>query len=225
MELEYFNSLIKQDSIVKDEESRRLRLQILLLKDENDELHRQLAVDNERNTRQLVQENERNIRQLALETERNRQLALENERNKQLALENERKQQQLALENERKKQQLALENERNKQQLALEDVRNAQKKKIVAPTPIITEEIEPKKKKRKVFGDIKTIFDEDYYEADKRPTKITLAPVLAKPGGNTAFLRAGKNGINKGEVEFSPLKKDRRGAKAGFLGIDPRKPL
>jgi type IV secretory pathway VirJ component len=203
MELEYLNSLLKQDSIVKDENSRRLQLQILLLQDKNDELHRHVAAENERN-KQLVAENERKSRQLAIE--------------------NERSKQQLVVENERKSRQLAIEKERSKQQPTVENMRNAQKKSVV-PTPIIIEEAEPKKKKRKIFGPIKTIFDEDYYEADKRPTKIALAPALAKPGGNMAFLHAGKMGVSKGEIEFSPLKKDKRGAKAGFLGVDPGRPL
>ncbi|KFZ08079.1 hypothetical protein V502_09542 [Pseudogymnoascus sp. VKM F-4520 (FW-2644)] len=291
MELEYSNSLLKQDSILKDENSRRLQLQILLLQDDNDELQRQVAIETERNTQlaienerntqlaienernaQLVIQNERNTKlpieneqntQLILEKERNIQLSIENERNAQLILEKERNIQLLTVESKRISRQLALEKERNTRQLAIESERNIRKQSLGAPAPIIPDETErnvrkkssgapapiipdelerkvrkkssgapapiipdepePKKKKRKILGAAKTIFDEDYNEADKRPTKITLAPTLAKPGGNLAFLR--KSGAGIANVAFSPLKKDKRGGKAGFLGVEPQASL
>jgi hypothetical protein len=80
---------------------------------------------------------------------------------------------------------------------------------------------EPKKKKRKLLGAAKTIFDEDG-EATKRPVKVTLGPArsLAKgqPVGNKAGLQGGLGGSALGFGAFSPLKKDRRGAQASFLG-------
>jgi len=42
------DSLKNEDSIVKDETARRLRLQILILEEENDELHEQLALEDDR---------------------------------------------------------------------------------------------------------------------------------------------------------------------------------
>lgn len=48
LELAYQESLRTSDLIVKDEGARRLRLQILLLEDENDDLHEQLAIDDDR---------------------------------------------------------------------------------------------------------------------------------------------------------------------------------
>ncbi|KAL5348799.1 Oligosaccharide translocation protein rft1 [Pseudogymnoascus australis] len=317
MELEYSNSLLKQDSILKDENSRRLQLQILLLQDDNDKLQRQVAIETERNT-QLVTENERNTQlaienerraqraienerkaqlaiedegntehsteneentQLILEKERNIQLSIENERNAQLILEKERNIQKLTAESKRITRQLALEKEKNTRLQAIENERNvrkqslggpapiipdaterivrkkssgaplpiipdeleptvrkkssgapapiipdelernARKKSSGVPEPIIPHEPEPKKKKRKIFGAAKTIFDEEYNEADKRPTKISLAPTLAKPGGNLAFLR--KSGVGTANAAFSPLKKDKKGGKTGFLGLKP----
>ncbi|RFU28703.1 hypothetical protein B7463_g7636, partial [Scytalidium lignicola] len=48
LELEYQESLRNADKIVQDEGARRLRLQILLLENENDDLHEQLALDDDR---------------------------------------------------------------------------------------------------------------------------------------------------------------------------------
>ncbi|KAH8820981.1 hypothetical protein F5884DRAFT_766082 [Xylogone sp. PMI_703] len=48
LEVAYQESLRKTDMIVQDEAARRLRLQILLLENQNDELHEQLAVGEER---------------------------------------------------------------------------------------------------------------------------------------------------------------------------------
>lgn len=44
----YQEALLKTDLIVKDESARRLRLRILLLENENDELHEQLALADDR---------------------------------------------------------------------------------------------------------------------------------------------------------------------------------
>jgi predicted nucleic acid-binding Zn-ribbon protein len=48
LELEYEESIRKTDCIIKDEETRRLRLKILLLEDENNNLHNQLAFEDDR---------------------------------------------------------------------------------------------------------------------------------------------------------------------------------
>jgi hypothetical protein len=48
LEFGYLDSLQKEDSIVKDENARRLRLRILLLEEENNELHEQLALEDDR---------------------------------------------------------------------------------------------------------------------------------------------------------------------------------
>jgi hypothetical protein len=80
---------------------------------------------------------------------------------------------------------------------------------------------EPKKKKRKLFGSAKTIFDEDDGEATKRPAKINLGPArsLAKGQsiGSKGGLQSGLSGNARGFGAFSPLKKDKRGAQASFL--------
>jgi uncharacterized coiled-coil DUF342 family protein len=44
----YRESLLKTELIIKDEASRRLRLRILLLEGENDDLHEQLALADDR---------------------------------------------------------------------------------------------------------------------------------------------------------------------------------
>jgi hypothetical protein len=81
---------------------------------------------------------------------------------------------------------------------------------------------EPKKKKRKLLGVAKTIFDEDDGEATKRLAKVTVGPAkfLAKgqPVGNKAGLQGVCGGSAQGFGAFSPLKKDRRGAQASLLG-------
>jgi chromosome segregation ATPase len=48
LELAYRETLLKTDLIVKDEAVRRLRLRILLLEGENDDLHEQLALADDR---------------------------------------------------------------------------------------------------------------------------------------------------------------------------------
>lgn len=84
--------------------------------------------------------------------------------------------------------------------------------------PKLTAEVaEPKKKKRKILGAAnKTIFDEEDAEATKRPARMLLATnkPLARLGGkkNPSSAPAAQFGA------FSPLKKDRRGVQASFLG-------
>lgn len=48
LELVYQENLLKTEAIVKDESARRLRLRILLLEGENDELHEQLGLADDR---------------------------------------------------------------------------------------------------------------------------------------------------------------------------------
>jgi hypothetical protein len=55
LEQAYQESIRNSDLIIKDEAARRLRLRILLLEDENDELHEQLAIEDNR-TDELEQE-------------------------------------------------------------------------------------------------------------------------------------------------------------------------
>jgi hypothetical protein len=76
-----------------------------------------------------------------------------------------------------------------------------------------TEEAQPHKKKRKLLGGGKTLFDDEDSEATKRAAKVNLGPprLLGKDG-----LKAGI-GSTSGFDAFSPLKKDRRGIGASFL--------
>jgi hypothetical protein len=82
------------------------------------------------------------------------------------------------------------------------------------------DEVEPKKKKRKLLGGGETIFDEEDGEAMKRPAKVALGPprllgkggLLAPKGGPK-----GTFGVGNAFGAFSPLKKDRRGIGASFL--------
>ncbi|KAJ2997225.1 hypothetical protein NUW58_g723 [Xylaria curta] len=71
----------------------------------------------------------------------------------------------------------------------------------------------PKKKKRKILGSTKTLFDEDDggAPAARKPAKIQL-------GGKRVIapLGAQKNAF-AGTVAFSPLKRDRRGVGASFI--------
>ncbi|KAH7419883.1 hypothetical protein BKA64DRAFT_651916 [Cadophora sp. MPI-SDFR-AT-0126] len=76
-----------------------------------------------------------------------------------------------------------------------------------------------KKKKRKLLGGSKTLFDEEDGEVTKRPSKVALGPprLLGKGGLSS---RKGLNsavGTSSGFGVFSPLKKDRRGVGASFL--------
>jgi len=92
---------------------------------------------------------------------------------------------------------------------------NAQLKKIGA------EDNGPQKKKRKLLGGAKTLFDEEDGEATRRRAKISLGPprLLGKGGlaGSKGGLKGGLGAAN-GFGSFSPLKKDRRGGVgASFL--------
>ncbi|KAI8945133.1 hypothetical protein F4801DRAFT_148737 [Xylaria longipes] len=71
----------------------------------------------------------------------------------------------------------------------------------------------PKKKKRKVLGSTKTLFDEDDAEppAAKKPAKVQLGAKRTK-----APLGAKINAF-AGVASFSPLKRNRRGVGASFL--------
>jgi hypothetical protein len=71
----------------------------------------------------------------------------------------------------------------------------------------------PKKKKRKVLGSTKTLFDEDDVEAPaiRKPAKVPLGAKRTK-----APLGVKRNAF-AGAASFSPLKRDRRGVGASFL--------
>ncbi|KAF2965682.1 hypothetical protein GQX73_g7890 [Xylaria multiplex] len=71
----------------------------------------------------------------------------------------------------------------------------------------------PKKKKRKVLGSTKTLFDEDDGEAPaaRKPAKVQLGAKRTK-----APLGVQKSAF-AGTASFSPLKRDRRGVGASFL--------
>ena len=79
----------------------------------------------------------------------------------------------------------------------------------------------PVKKKRKLLVGGKTLFDDEDGEATKRPAKVSLGPsrLLGKGGlaGPKGGLKGGL-GAASGFGGFSPLKKDRRGVGASFLG-------
>jgi DNA-binding cell septation regulator SpoVG len=93
-------------------------------------------------------------------------------------------------------------------------------KPMKVPTTI-AEYVEPKKKKRKLHGAGKTLFDEEDGEATKRPAKVTLGPprLLGRGGlaGPKGALKGGLGPASTGFGTFSPLKKDRRGVGASFL--------
>jgi hypothetical protein len=83
------------------------------------------------------------------------------------------------------------------------------------------EENGPQKKKRKLLGGAKTLFDEEDGEAMRRPAKVSLGPprLLGKGGlaGPKGGLK-GSLGAASGFGGFSPLKKDRKGGVgASFL--------
>ncbi|KAI2630033.1 hypothetical protein GGS21DRAFT_211569 [Xylaria nigripes] len=75
----------------------------------------------------------------------------------------------------------------------------------------------PKKKKRKVLGSTKSVFDEDdaggETPAAKKPTKLHPGIKRVK-----ATLGTQKSAFGGGNATFSPLKRDRRGVGASFLG-------
>lgn len=78
------------------------------------------------------------------------------------------------------------------------------------------ETTEPRKKKRKLLGAGKTIFDEVDGGSTKRPTKVGLGPSKSKPlgkGGVAGTKTAARGGFGT----FSPLKKDRKASGASFL--------
>jgi hypothetical protein len=82
------------------------------------------------------------------------------------------------------------------------------------------EEAEPKKKKRKLLGGGKTVFDEAVGEATSRSTNVT--PWQSRSVGRG--FSASSKGVAKGGLgaasafgTFSPLKKDRKGVEASFL--------
>ncbi|OTA87395.1 hypothetical protein M434DRAFT_399487 [Hypoxylon sp. CO27-5] len=74
---------------------------------------------------------------------------------------------------------------------------------------------QPKKKKRKVLGSTKTLFDEEEGEAPpaRKPSKVQLG---AKRALGKAPLAVKRNAF-AGAASFSPLKRDRRGVGASFL--------
>ncbi|OTB08963.1 hypothetical protein M426DRAFT_316255 [Hypoxylon sp. CI-4A] len=73
----------------------------------------------------------------------------------------------------------------------------------------------PKKKKRKVLGSTKTLFDEEEGEAPpaRKPSKVQLG---GKRALGKAALTVQRNAF-AGATSFSPLKRDRRGVGASFL--------
>ena len=79
--------------------------------------------------------------------------------------------------------------------------------------------VEPKRKKRKLLGGGKTLFDEEDGEATKRPAKVALGPPRLLGKGNLPAPKGGPGAFVAGSAfgAFSPLKKDRRGAGASFL--------
>lgn len=94
-------------------------------------------------------------------------------------------------------------------------VRKIMKPLLNASMPALAPEpaAEPKKMKRKILGAASTIFDEDDAEATRGP------PTQAK-GMRKLGLGGRKNALmGEGRLDaFSPLKKDRRGVQASFLG-------
>lgn len=93
---------------------------------------------------------------------------------------------------------------------AVKDITRNTKKPAMRTLTSTVEQEEPKKKKRKLLGAVKTLFDEDDGEATKRPAKVTLGPARS----------LGKGTVKPGAVAFgafSPLKKDKRGLQASFL--------
>jgi hypothetical protein len=84
------------------------------------------------------------------------------------------------------------------------------------------ETTEPKKKKRKLLGAGKTLFDEVDGGSTKRSAKVALGPSKSKPlgkggvAGPKGAVRGGLGAIS-GFGTFSPLKKDRKASGASFL--------
>jgi predicted nucleic acid-binding Zn-ribbon protein len=94
-------------------------------------------------------------------------------------------------------------------------------KRIPQQQAKVLDDVEPKKKKRKLLGTVKTLFDEEDGEATKRPAKVSLGPVrsLGKGGlaGGKIGVQSGLGAVTGAVGAFSPLKKDKRGGQASFL--------
>jgi hypothetical protein len=94
-------------------------------------------------------------------------------------------------------------------------------KRVSQPQARGFEDVEPKKKKRKLLGAAKTLFDEEDGETTKRPAKVVRGQVksLSKSGlgGSKVATQSGLAGATGAFSAFSPLKKERRGAQASFL--------
>ncbi|KAI1270616.1 hypothetical protein F5Y18DRAFT_369005 [Xylariaceae sp. FL1019] len=77
---------------------------------------------------------------------------------------------------------------------------------------------EPKKRKRKVLGSTKTLFDEDDGEVPAAARKpVAKVPLGAKRVVSKAPLGGAQRNAFAGTASFSPLKRDRRGVGASFL--------
>jgi hypothetical protein len=85
---------------------------------------------------------------------------------------------------------------------------------------IASEDLEPKKKRRK-FNGARTLFEDEDSEAAKRPVKIMSGPVRLLEGGTFVKVKngiRGRVGPSLGDIgAFSPLKRDKRGTQASFL--------
>jgi hypothetical protein len=110
------------------------------------------------------------------------------------------------------------EDEENVEPVVKDARADAKKPGVKAQQAATIQEVEPRKKKRKILGVARTLFDEDDAEATKRPVKIVLGPArsLGKgvATGHKATLQQPNFGAPGG---FSPLKKDKRGMQASFL--------
>lgn len=102
------------------------------------------------------------------------------------------------------------------QEATVERQAAAPRSKLAKIPNLTAEEVEPKKKKRKILGASKTLFDEEDAEATRRPAKVILPPgrPFAKfgPKKSLGLAPGGQFGA------FSPLKKDKRSMQASFLG-------
>lgn len=116
------------------------------------------------------------------------------------------------------------EEEQEPKDVEVPKISSQPRKKQPKPTPQIVErdDGDQKKKKRKLLGANKTLFDEeDGGETQKRVGKINLGPARLVGKGS---LSSRKTGLKPGLAApsafaaFSPLKKDRRGVGASFLG-------
>ena len=96
--------------------------------------------------------------------------------------------------------------------VALEMVRTDIQKPALKIQNSTFEETELRKKKRKLLGAAKTLFDDEDGEATRRPAKLTLGP--ARSLGKSIV---GGKPVVGAFGAFSPLKKDKRGVQASFL--------